>query len=1651
MVYNAEQWHFVGAAFRDGFIFWVVMLVYAAAHDLIMSQMLRTESAVMPVTSLSLGRLVYTLHWKRNRLGHKYRDTNYLAVIDAVRCIFNIIACAVYVVGTYRRTVAGPVRAINIVLALAFLVDICAGLTLAESALRHAITLRVVFEALSIPSLLHASGPNAYLHLGCLRSYAAYCNYSSVHKRLGLSYVSSYHFSALLLAKSLTLVFILAAGIQLFEIPGDVLSPAVVAAWAPDNDWHFFNSFYYTIVTLSTVGYGDLTPDTILGRLFSVFMIIVGVIVFSNVIGQIVEHVRYKRGAGSFVKRANSRHVIVAGCPQLADIVRFTSEFYARARLSSANAKVVVLVQNAAWTDEEWSKDVARNQFLQRRVSFYVGSVRNPTDLHRVRIASADALFLIVSPFGGVEPSDVDAATVINALAIRNVRTDIPIYSVVLLKSSLFQVQIAQGTAVNDDDPELLFRKQMRGSAQSAGLRQEIFALDSHSAPRELQPHIICKAIASGVNVPTNDRNRSGCLVQKLHSWATRRSITCSEDVADRDENTEEEHGHAQETFLGLDGGGVRVQADHDDDHEKGEEENVGRKKKLKNLKALQGHPLSFRLSSGRVEDPRRDLERSTSICLQDVHAALIAAHIKANGVGTLITNMTLDIDHQESPDEPAWLREYRLGAVCNLLPLIIPYQLHGVLIADVAVSLFDYGLVLVALSSDPDCSAPDLVLDLNRVLLEGDIGLFLTYHSRRFAYAALLLAGISFGMSQSSESESAEELDQSRQVTDFKKSAEADISMSILKFDGGASKMESLDRANRVDEHAIGKPGEHVARYHNTLVTDSEEMFGTTSRCAVHSFLTRSCHIELAGDVAKAIIRKKLRMDKKRNGQGFRRNSSISNQPELLPRSTKPQCHAFSDDDEDEQDVSDSDSDPKDMERHAAGKPNTGRTSSSEVFLEAGLYDANRSFSCPQCKSRVDSRFGIIPRLGETWHADAYIPRTIQRHIILAGNGDMMLQYLPLLLKYIWRRNSHEKRRSYFYRGRVPVVVILPWISDRLRAKFSKYEGSFLFFVEGPSNARKTWKRASLTTAKGVVVLADYTETWETADARTIFATTTLDAFIKDSQDVFVVSELVEEKSLQFLREPVRRRRIDAGNATAYEEKTHALEPAASSSNLAESGVGGGTARIEPGLLPRDSVVAGGSHMTSPGSDKFGGRQHEATRNGFADSAAQAADCPRSAVGAMGESFRMQSNGNPPTTSEVGSVLSPPPPEVRDDAYVAQSSSSPHSGLRQGSGEETKISDSLIQKTFFSEGDNDIGDDNRPVVSRALRGTLFSRSSYASGDLLLHSAALSILIREYVEPGFAHVYKELVGAGCKRLGALKIRLVRMSRAVLDNGSSTTTLEGGRALEYREIVVHLIRLGATPLGVYRSGGAPVRIPVRSRLRRGAEYEQECVRLVKDQRIISTAPGAPRPEAANTNTLLESFGKLKEKVRGICSQKPVEQSPMHDANSAGAFLPSDVDTEIALARLDDGTDFAQLEDVHRDLTSARDNGGLVDSDSNVQENLHVCCGQGDVRSGGQVTDSGIESSIKGKSCGRCDLESAHLSPVSKSRSQEQGEYEEFRESGNRLPYVLTVPEPYSLVSERDGVYILCDPEFELPSGWCEGYAQGLRHSESGMWS
>ncbi len=59
--------------------------------------------------------------------------------------------------------------------------------------------------------------------------------------------------------------------------------------------WSIIDSLYFSVVTIATVGYGDLAPHTVLGKLFTIVYIFAGIGLFVAAATAIAQAVIYGR------------------------------------------------------------------------------------------------------------------------------------------------------------------------------------------------------------------------------------------------------------------------------------------------------------------------------------------------------------------------------------------------------------------------------------------------------------------------------------------------------------------------------------------------------------------------------------------------------------------------------------------------------------------------------------------------------------------------------------------------------------------------------------------------------------------------------------------------------------------------------------------------------------------------------------------------------------------------------------------------------------------------------------------------------------------------------------------------------------------------------------------------------------------------------------------------------------------------------------------------------------------------------------------------------------------------------------------------------------------------------------------------------------
>ncbi|MFD2891468.1 potassium channel family protein [Flavobacterium chuncheonense] len=59
--------------------------------------------------------------------------------------------------------------------------------------------------------------------------------------------------------------------------------------------WSLIDSFYFSVVTLTTIGFGDFAPQTNMGKMFTVLYIVVGIGMILSFVNTIQHHYTYMR------------------------------------------------------------------------------------------------------------------------------------------------------------------------------------------------------------------------------------------------------------------------------------------------------------------------------------------------------------------------------------------------------------------------------------------------------------------------------------------------------------------------------------------------------------------------------------------------------------------------------------------------------------------------------------------------------------------------------------------------------------------------------------------------------------------------------------------------------------------------------------------------------------------------------------------------------------------------------------------------------------------------------------------------------------------------------------------------------------------------------------------------------------------------------------------------------------------------------------------------------------------------------------------------------------------------------------------------------------------------------------------------------------
>lgn len=1505
--------------------------------------------------------------------------TRYGIHIAVFRMLASTGICVAYVYSTYVGSIGTYLLYTQRILATLLVFQFMSNLFTSLRPIQFIFHGESIMEVFSLASLLMAKSTD-WLNFSFLQAYIVLSRYFQIESALELVFMektSPFHRQLTRLTlEFIVFIYVFACGLQLFERLGDPWQTLTTTTF----ELTLANSFYFTVVTIFTVGYGDFVPYTLMGRIWIICIIVFGAYLVTRKIGQVVDVVSgLRRGLGSFVKGEDVDHCVICGNVKWEYLKSFVQEFYGDPR--NATKKLVVICDNPNWTEETWNKFFTAHAPFRNHVTYLEGSCVSRDDLDRAQVDDAKAVFVLNNQHNP-DPYAEDSETLKRILTIRSYAPNLPIYSMCALRDSMLQITYAL-EHVHENEAE-------EGMSRRASL-------------------------SAGLSTIAQEGRRSNIDLLSGTALGVKSSFDPTSALYSGD-------------------------FEEEDDDDGGDDDGLF----VPNY------------------DGSSDL-KSEAICMQEVEMSLLAENVFCNGLSTLLANLILRVNPQTKESDQPWSIEYKIGSECRFEYVKLPMALHHKKFADIAMIMYDFGVLLIATKRFMDkkwrAITPDTTIHLNTV------GLIITFHSATFLdrimqHIATLVNDIfnddEINEANSQDLPSIEENFSDETVPRYNFAGDlltGDVSLAYDAYESPTDDVSSILpqfqsaavswSAPRTMEGPASDPTKEPMSDPRSLPESSmpqsplraqqtqdqaEAMVFTNNPLPTHptGISAEGTVPQYDTDTERSLPKPSLSRATKLNvpqiEESIRRletlvedgDSSGSNgNPRISTATTQSKdlkqqagttassvagAETEKGKSTDTDKVLDSEETPKIARRtsfRSSGKRATHKLKQHVSFnAGAGEVTEPRKRKPKIVAENADKDQQLV------FFGNDELPVALKGHIVVCAIGQMAMMNLKIFLDRVWIVRGPFSRTT-------PVVAICPRITDEDEADLSGYPHGRLFLIQGNSLSVQTLRRAQFDKAKAIIILAcEDKNDIDDMDAKAIFTIMTLDYLLGERSETFVCTMLDAEESMQLLRAPANPRRRGADLAQDAEPYLdYALSPV----------------NMRSGFSRLRSSQSTSFRYRGQGFARFDSRRSIGGRSISFGAMSTAGNLPRS-MSFVGYRSRTYTNrkraierrlgiGDPHGTGRKSTF---PPyglyghPQDEDEDIMNNPSMGGTSALNfllnpstismGAGGPQFSLADTIMGRGRGVQG---------VIVNRA-RDESFEKQRYASGEMMISSTYMSLLIREYAMPGLMAVVRKIFGAGIGNKANSKrcwIRTVRIPKKWIEAG------DGGRRI-YREVVEALLEHSAVAVGLYRSGDVMVRVQLEVDPERHSD-RGSATPLLSESLETDTSGTPPADEFDSANL---SDGGIPGLELGGDSVPRMRTSRSFERGAILQNLPS-------YGAIQDPSRSPLPQSAHSASAHSAASGDATENVSarvTIPPSLMFDMAE-DVQAARQSSDGGMSER---------DLYNSYTCPSSGRTAL----FKEVPGGENVLPYVYTNPEAYTLVSEHDAVYILVSPQVTIPEDW-----------------
>eukprot|EP00928_Gymnodinium_smaydae_P054890 TRINITY_DN38589_c0_g1_i1.p1 TRINITY_DN38589_c0_g1~~TRINITY_DN38589_c0_g1_i1.p1 ORF type:complete len:1064 (+),score=149.37 TRINITY_DN38589_c0_g1_i1:200-3391(+) len=370
-------------------------------------------------------------------IGTKHRsplNLRFWSTMLFLEVAFSLLSVVLWSNRTYVRSAS--INSAQQVLAICFLITYVLRLMKAECRPLETLSPALLISVYTVVPALVDFNQKYWLTLEFLRVFMALAAIQQLESIGVLSILSDFRRALLFMfLRTLAMVIGLAGVVYSLEMLGDFPGFSDQTQEVGMGGLSFMRVVYFTVVTISTVGYGDYAPSTMPARMFICVEIVIGVIFFSmetsNLLGikQLLN-----TGTGAYRAHPSRKHVLVigGGVRHIGQVFEsFVKEILGDfEREDPGWPDIVVLCPH----QQDRLLDVIKNQLKpekRRRIFYFVGSSMVCRDLERVCLEQAAMIYVLADVFARDKDAE-DGYNLLRALSVMKVKHEANIRLMVL-------------------------------------------------------------------------------------------------------------------------------------------------------------------------------------------------------------------------------------------------------------------------------------------------------------------------------------------------------------------------------------------------------------------------------------------------------------------------------------------------------------------------------------------------------------------------------------------------------------------------------------------------------------------------------------------------------------------------------------------------------------------------------------------------------------------------------------------------------------------------------------------------------------------------------------------------------------------------------------------------------------------------------------------------------------------------------------------------------------------------------------------------------------------------------------------------------------------------------------------------------------------